>query len=281
MNDIIGNTVATPYPRPDWNQTDATKPDYIKNKPDSIGSGVKELSPDVDFNKILENGIYIGYAVYEVTKNVPSKIYTEEQIEEQQELGGKASTQYTMLVSMSDKDEEGFQSGFQVIWSYPWCDTKPFVICRFADINMNDSFVDWTEWFDISGGSVDVDLSDYYTSEVVDTLLAEKANESDVNDKIGRINEWLEGHEETLNTHQEQIESKLDSTEFVDFQSYVNEELNDVNESIDGKVNSDEYSDNNEYVQGMLDTLNEQVQTKATMSDVEAYIEETLLGGAW
>lgn len=38
MNDIIGNTVATPYPRPDWNQTDATKPDYIKNKPDLGGT---------------------------------------------------------------------------------------------------------------------------------------------------------------------------------------------------------------------------------------------------
>lgn len=30
---IIGNTTATPNPRPDWNQTDATKADYIKNKP--------------------------------------------------------------------------------------------------------------------------------------------------------------------------------------------------------------------------------------------------------
>ena len=30
---IIGNTTATPYPRPDWNQTDSTKADYIKNKP--------------------------------------------------------------------------------------------------------------------------------------------------------------------------------------------------------------------------------------------------------
>ena len=30
---IVGNTTATPYPRPDWNQTDETKADYIKNKP--------------------------------------------------------------------------------------------------------------------------------------------------------------------------------------------------------------------------------------------------------
>ena len=33
MAKIIGNTTATPNPRPDWNQEDATKADYIKNKP--------------------------------------------------------------------------------------------------------------------------------------------------------------------------------------------------------------------------------------------------------
>ena len=30
---IIGNPTTTPYPRPDWNQTDENKADYIKNKP--------------------------------------------------------------------------------------------------------------------------------------------------------------------------------------------------------------------------------------------------------
>lgn len=33
MNKIIGNPTTTPYPRPDWNQTDEAKADYIKNKP--------------------------------------------------------------------------------------------------------------------------------------------------------------------------------------------------------------------------------------------------------
>lgn len=31
---IIGDTTATPNPRPDWNQDDSTKASYIKNKPD-------------------------------------------------------------------------------------------------------------------------------------------------------------------------------------------------------------------------------------------------------
>lgn len=33
MAKIIGNTTATPNPRPDWNQIDVNKADYIKNKP--------------------------------------------------------------------------------------------------------------------------------------------------------------------------------------------------------------------------------------------------------
>lgn len=36
---IRGNTVGTTMPRPDWNQTDPTQSDYIKNKPDLPASG--------------------------------------------------------------------------------------------------------------------------------------------------------------------------------------------------------------------------------------------------
>ena len=33
-NKVIGNVVGVPNPKSDWNQTDETKADYIKNKPD-------------------------------------------------------------------------------------------------------------------------------------------------------------------------------------------------------------------------------------------------------
>ena len=36
IREIIGNTTATPNPRPDWNQTDTTKADYILNKPEVL-----------------------------------------------------------------------------------------------------------------------------------------------------------------------------------------------------------------------------------------------------
>ena len=34
MAKIVGNTVGVPNPQSDWDQTDATKADFIKNKPD-------------------------------------------------------------------------------------------------------------------------------------------------------------------------------------------------------------------------------------------------------
>lgn len=54
ISKIIGNTTATPNPRPDWNQTNPAKADYIKNKPailtesDVIGliSNIKLQSPN-------------------------------------------------------------------------------------------------------------------------------------------------------------------------------------------------------------------------------------------
>lgn len=36
MAKIIGNTTSTPNPQPNWTQTDSTKADYIKNKPDIL-----------------------------------------------------------------------------------------------------------------------------------------------------------------------------------------------------------------------------------------------------
>ena len=79
-NPIIGNTTATPYPRPDWNQTDSSKADYIKNKPvlskvattgsyndlkdkpDSPGGGGGSTTNSINYSDIdntLDCGIYL------------------------------------------------------------------------------------------------------------------------------------------------------------------------------------------------------------------------------
>lgn len=44
MSKIIGNTTATSNPQSDWAQTDSTKANYIKNKPDYDGSIAEILS---------------------------------------------------------------------------------------------------------------------------------------------------------------------------------------------------------------------------------------------
>lgn len=60
MTKIIGNTTATPNPRPDWNQIDETKADYIKNKPkilteEEIIQIVEDKGGDITVDTELSN----------------------------------------------------------------------------------------------------------------------------------------------------------------------------------------------------------------------------------
>ena len=59
IREIIGNTTATPTPQSDWNQTDPTKADYIKNKPETL-SALPEVSGEDD-GKIIDivDGAYV------------------------------------------------------------------------------------------------------------------------------------------------------------------------------------------------------------------------------
>ena len=56
---IVGNTTSTPYPRPDWNQPDENKADYIKNKP----------VVDQKYSSVSENA-QSGKAVAEAISNL-------------------------------------------------------------------------------------------------------------------------------------------------------------------------------------------------------------------
>lgn len=63
---IRGNTVGTTMPRPDWNQTDPTKADYIRNKPEF--SGDSNGVPFGAFYENFEDAIYdVNYG--EITRN--------------------------------------------------------------------------------------------------------------------------------------------------------------------------------------------------------------------
>lgn len=52
---IVGNTTATPNPRPDWNQTDSTKADYIKNKPEFV-----TVATSGSYNDLVDAPCYEG-----------------------------------------------------------------------------------------------------------------------------------------------------------------------------------------------------------------------------
>lgn len=52
IKEIIGNATTTPVPQSDWNQTDATKADYIKNKP-----VFKDGAPIYFYNGVFGEGV--------------------------------------------------------------------------------------------------------------------------------------------------------------------------------------------------------------------------------
>ena len=89
MSEIIGNTIATPNPRPDWNQKDETKADYIKNKPtvlteqdviDLIGEHGDDAQIQSDWNQADDTKLdYIKNKPEEINylKGVTSNIQTQ------------------------------------------------------------------------------------------------------------------------------------------------------------------------------------------------------------
>lgn len=68
MSKIIGNTTATPYPRPDWNQTDETKVDYIKNKPNDYV--VEQGTSDIWTYRIWNSGVVECWGIHTFTGGV-------------------------------------------------------------------------------------------------------------------------------------------------------------------------------------------------------------------
>lgn len=69
MAKIIGNTTTTSYPRPDWNQSDATKPDFIKNRTHYVNRVKKGITLTADTSyeydkdgKHYYTCVYIGWS---------------------------------------------------------------------------------------------------------------------------------------------------------------------------------------------------------------------------
>ena len=66
MAKIVGNIVGLPNPQPDWNQTDETKADYVKNKPAVIKNGEDSVNINANTSmklKVLDGelNLHTGY----------------------------------------------------------------------------------------------------------------------------------------------------------------------------------------------------------------------------
>lgn len=118
MGKIIGNTIATPMTIPDWNQTDETKADYIKNKP-NIGDlaslteiGKENLTLDVQESlDKADNSIqsldgyatetYVGEQIAAMVDSAPETLDTLKELAEA--LGDDPNFATTMATEIGKK----------------------------------------------------------------------------------------------------------------------------------------------------------------------------------
>ena len=57
MSKIIGNTTATPVPRSDWSQTDKTKADFIRHKPELGAISKKDIIDKSDLTADVQSSL--------------------------------------------------------------------------------------------------------------------------------------------------------------------------------------------------------------------------------
>ena len=80
MAKIIGNTTATPNPRPDWTQTDSTKADFIKNKPTLGALAAKSTVAKTDLATDVQKSLNKADSAIQSVEGLATENYVEEQI---------------------------------------------------------------------------------------------------------------------------------------------------------------------------------------------------------
>lgn len=97
MSKIIGNTTTTPVPRSDWNQTDKTKADFIRHKPELGAISEKDIIEKSDLTTDIQSSLE------EInTKANIVTLSTEEYMALEQAQATNANTLYML----SDAEEE-------------------------------------------------------------------------------------------------------------------------------------------------------------------------------
>ena len=167
MNKIIGNPTITPYPRPDWKQTDETKADFIKNKPDlSIyDEQIKKNTSDIGDIKPTLGGCLIGVGRTSETEIVFHS----------NDMPSKAKLSAT---SQTYVDEKLDALKGTAIGSISWIENAGTKDEKLGFFDCNGSFI---EWFDL--------VSHVYLNGVINDI---NANFDNINSTIGDIETALD-----------------------------------------------------------------------------------------
>jgi hypothetical protein len=114
VREIIGNTTATPNPRSDWEQTDETKADYIKNKP-TLGSVsfLNEISRE-NLSESVQESLDKADNALLVSDNISAeKVYFDEDMMVTKEVGYITLTNGRGTIPSKGKN---LKEVFEAIW---------------------------------------------------------------------------------------------------------------------------------------------------------------------
>lgn len=198
-NIIMGNMLGMPSPRPDWNQTNPLRADFIKNKPDAF----KTITYDYEeYANTLDD--LKEYGVYKLICS----------------MGGLTSYLFFMQGDLPEKDKmqllicpiEGIKQRYWDMTKYNGDDVEPGRWSEWESVN-SDVFAKKEEVADIKNGVIS--FEGHLTDLNVHLTETEKDNVVNLPTKFKEIDSTLTLVKGTVNAHDTQIMELYGYPEFM------------------------------------------------------------------
>ena len=258
MAKIIGNTTATPNPRPDWLQNDEKKADYIKNKPDVIVHSDIDNELNLESNNPVQNSV-ITQRFNELDESL--KEYVDDQNSKQDEKFGEFETLVTETMKTTVIDETSTDDQYSTAKA-----TYDFVKAETA--SLVESAPETLDTLNELAAALGDDPN---FATTVAGQIGEKASKEELNTAVSTINSKIDTLTSEKNTDVETINTELNT---------INTNINGINSSITEINNVLEDKSNKDHthevvtteVDGYMSTLD-----KEKLDNIEVGANKTII----
>lgn len=211
MSKIIGNTTTTPVPRSDWSQTDKTKADFIRHKPELGAISEKDIIDKADLNTDIQSSL----EEIDTKANVVT-LTTEEYTALEQAEATNANTLYmltdaeeeirTQVQIITPTDDENLTEKLQILQIYKLTEEQYRQKLESENIEDNALYLTPDE---------EIDLAPYATIEYVDEAFSNIAfkehNHNDIYYTEIEIDEKLADKSDITHNHDTVYETQANA----------------------------------------------------------------------